>query len=74
MLLSARNIHRKFQIGKDKYLSVLKGVSLEINDAEIAAIVGPSGAGKSTLLHILGMIDRPDEGEVLLDEIGRAHV
>jgi lipoprotein-releasing system ATP-binding protein len=67
MLLSARNIHRKFKIGKDKYLPVLKGVSLEINDAEIAAIVGPSGAGKSTLLHILGMIDRPDEGEVLLD-------
>lgn len=67
MLLSARNIHRKFQLGKDKHLPVLKGVSLDINDAEIAAIVGPSGAGKSTLLHILGMIDRPDEGEVLLD-------
>lgn len=67
MLLSAKNIHRRFETGKDKYLPVLKGVSLEIHEGEIVAIVGPSGAGKSTLLHILGMIDRPDEGEVLLE-------
>jgi lipoprotein-releasing system ATP-binding protein len=67
MLLSAKNIYRRFETGKDKYLPVLKGVSLEIHGGEIVAIVGPSGAGKSTLLHILGMIDRPDEGEVLLE-------
>ena len=67
MLLAAKNIHRRFETGKDKYLAVLKGISLEIDKGEIVAIVGPSGAGKSTLLHILGMIDRPNVGEVLLE-------
>lgn len=67
MLLSVINIHRRFEIGAGKYLEVLKGVSMDVRPGEIVAIVGPSGAGKSTLLHILGMIDRPDEGEVLLE-------
>ena len=67
MLLSVINIHRRFKIGGEKYLPVLKGISMEVSRGEIVAIVGPSGAGKSTLLHILGMIDRPDEGEVLLE-------
>ena len=67
MLLSAINIHRRFEIGGGKYLEVLKDVSIDVKSGEIVAIVGPSGAGKSTLLHILGMIDRPDEGEVLLE-------
>jgi len=67
MLLSVENIHRRFHLGKEKYLPVLKGVSLQIARGEIVAIVGPSGAGKSTLLHIMGMIDRPDEGDIILD-------
>ncbi|MDL2312948.1 ABC transporter ATP-binding protein [Bacteroidales bacterium OttesenSCG-928-B11] len=48
-------------------LKVLKGVALEIADREIVTIVGPSGAGKSTLLHIIGSLDRPDTGEVFID-------
>ena len=47
-------------------LQVLKGVCLEIQHGEIVSIVGSSGAGKSTLLHILGTLDRPDSGEILL--------
>ena len=43
-------------------LKVLKGIHLEVNEAEIISIVGSSGAGKSTLLHILGTLDRPDRG------------
>jgi lipoprotein-releasing system ATP-binding protein len=48
-------------------LPVLRGVSLALRPGEIVALVGPSGAGKSTLLHTAGLLERPDEGEVLLE-------
>ncbi|SFA45946.1 lipoprotein-releasing system ATP-binding protein [Pedobacter suwonensis] len=47
-------------------LHILKGVNFEVQKGEIVSIIGPSGAGKSTLLHILGTLDRPDEGSVEL--------
>jgi len=48
-------------------LEVLKGIDLKIESGEIVSIVGPSGAGKTTLLQIMGTLDRPDAGKVLLD-------
>ncbi|MEO0070050.1 MAG: ABC transporter ATP-binding protein [candidate division WOR-3 bacterium] len=65
-VLKAENIWRSFQTGPER-LEVLRGVNLEVRQGELVAIVGPSGSGKSTLLHILGGLDRPDKGKVLLD-------
>ena len=50
-------------------ISTLKGVDIEVTKGEIITIVGPSGAGKSTLLHIIGTLDKPDAGHVLINGI-----
>jgi lipoprotein-releasing system ATP-binding protein len=60
-MLKAENIIKSY--GE---LKVLKGINLEIASSEIISIVGASGAGKSTLLHILGTLDTPDQGEVII--------
>jgi len=62
-LLQAKGIKRKYGA-----LEVLKGIDLEVKRGEVVAIVGPSGAGKSTFLHILGTLDRPEEGTVFIEE------
>ena len=50
-------------------LRVLKDISLEVQTSQVVTIVGPSGAGKSTLLHLIGTLDRPDTGEIIIDEV-----
>lgn len=66
-ILSAEKIYKSYPMGKSLELKVLKGIDLEIQEGEILAIIGPSGVGKSTLLHILGALDRPSVGKVMLD-------
>ncbi|KIC90453.1 ABC transporter ATP-binding protein [Flavihumibacter sp. ZG627] len=58
-MLQARNIHKRYGD-----VEVLKGVDIDISTGEIVSIVGSSGAGKSTLLHILGTLDKPDQGSI----------
>ena len=64
--LEARNIHKSYPDADGKQLHVLQGVNLRVEPSEVVAVIGASGAGKSTLLHILGALDRPTTGEVLL--------
>ena len=66
-ILVAENIHKSYITGKTSELQVLKGIDLVIREGEILAIMGRSGAGKSTLLHILGALDRPNAGNVLME-------
>ena len=66
IVIQATGISRGFRQGP-KRVQVLSDVSLQVPAGTSMAIVGASGAGKSTLLHILGGLDRPDEGEVLVD-------
>ncbi|HYF52180.1 MAG TPA: ABC transporter ATP-binding protein [Planctomycetota bacterium] len=65
-VLRADRIRRVFVDGA-RTLEILKGVSLELRKGEVSALVGKSGSGKSTLLHLLGLLDMPDEGEILID-------
>jgi lipoprotein-releasing system ATP-binding protein len=65
-LLAARGVKKSFPIG-DRRLGVLHGIDLELARGELVGLVGASGAGKSTLLHILGLLDPPTEGQVILD-------
>ena len=55
-------------------LQVLKGIDLHIAKGEVVSIVGPSGAGKTTLLQILGTLDRPDSGQVIVDGIDTSNL
>lgn len=61
-MIDTKNITKSF--GK---LQVLKGIDLHIDKGEIVSIVGPSGAGKTTLLQIIGTLDKPDNGSVVID-------
>lgn len=61
-MIEVKNIHKSFGS-----LEVLKGVDLQVNKGEIVAIIGKSGAGKTTLLQIIGTLNRPTQGQVLID-------
>ncbi|MFW6002471.1 MAG: ABC transporter ATP-binding protein [archaeon] len=66
MYLKAINIKKSFKEGR-RQNNILKGVSFDIKEGEFVAIVGSSGSGKSTLLYILGLLDKPDEGEIIIN-------
>ena len=65
MIVSIAGLSKGFGAGETR-IEVLKGLDLEVEKGRMLAVVGPSGVGKSTLLHIIGLLDRPDDGRLTL--------
>ena len=64
-IIEVKDIYKSYESGPQK-VEVLKGISLTIARGEVSMIIGPSGVGKSTLLHIIGALDLPSSGEVII--------
>jgi putative ABC transport system ATP-binding protein len=68
IVLKTENLSKKYVLGK-REVNCLSSLNLEVKKGEFTAIMGPSGSGKTTLLNIIGCIDKPTKGKVLLDNI-----
>jgi lipoprotein-releasing system ATP-binding protein len=65
-MLTATNLHKSYRRHRN-VVPVLRGLDLDVHPGEFLSVIGASGSGKSTLLHLLGTLDRPDDGEIRLD-------
>jgi putative ABC transport system ATP-binding protein len=66
-MIELRNLAKTYQKAKEPPVKAINQVSLQIGRGELVAILGPSGSGKSTLMNVMGLLDRPDSGEYLLN-------
>ena len=64
-VVSLKNVVKRYMRGKQR-VEVLHALDLEVQSGEFLALMGPSGSGKTTLLNLIGGLDRPDEGEVIV--------
>ncbi len=67
IVLELKGVTRAYKEASGTVLNVLRGIDLALHAGELVALVGPSGAGKSTLLHAVGLLDRPTDGQILIE-------
>ena len=67
-LIELRDVTKRYRVGEQEIIA-LAGIDLDIEQGEYAAIIGPSGSGKSTLMHLLGCLDTPTTGRMMIDGI-----
>ena len=72
-VINIKNVSKIYKIDKFN-VNALNGINLEISEGEFVAIMGPSGSGKTTLLNVIGCIDKPTSGKVLLDGINASEL
>ncbi|WP_461766164.1 ABC transporter ATP-binding protein [Pseudothermotoga sp.] len=65
-IIRVENVRKIYRMG-DNEVRALDGVSLTVEEGEFLIVMGPSGSGKSTLLHVMGCLDKPDDGEIYID-------
>ena len=68
-IIEMRNIIKRYYIGMPNELEILHGIDLDVYDEDFISIVGASGSGKSTLMNIIGVLDRPTDGEYILNNL-----
>lgn len=68
-VIELKDIIKRFYIGEPNELQILNGISLTVNKGEFVSIVGASGSGKSTLMNLIGILDRPTEGDYWMEGI-----
>lgn len=66
-IVKAKGLKKSYKMSRRNIIHALRGVNIEVKEGDFSAIVGPSGCGKSTLMHVLGLLDRPDEGQLVID-------
>ena len=65
-MINLKHVYKEFQLDEDIVYTALSDVTLTIKEGEFSSIIGPSGSGKSTLMHVIGLLDKPSRGQLLI--------
>jgi len=66
-IISLKEVYKEYILGDETVFTALRNINLSIQEGEFSAIIGPSGSGKSTLMHIIGLLDKPTRGEIIIN-------
>ena len=73
-MIKLQNVSKSYQVDEETIFYALKETSMEINEKEFVSIIGPSGSGKSTLMHLIGLLDKPTKGEIIIQDKKISHL